>query len=256
LFHPPPLWREGRTALELATLLRHPVYRSPDPDAGQGRGVLLIPGFLAGDESLRMMGEWLRRQGYVTTRAGIRTNVKCSERAHVLLETRIEELAELSGNKVSIVGHSRGGMYARVLAMRRPDLVDTVVGLGAPLVRPLDVHPLVLAQVLAVGALGTIGRRDTFTLSCLRGDCCSQYWHDLHAPLPDSVRFTSIYSKSDGIVRWQSCLDPDADHVEIDASHCGMAVHAGVYGQLAELLLPPVPGRRRGGDERRLKLAA
>jgi hypothetical protein len=74
--------------------------------------------------------------------------------------------------------------------------------------------------------------------------------------LPESVRFTSIYSKSDGIVRWQSCLDPDAEHVEIDASHCGMAVHAGVYGQLAELLLPPVPGRRRGGDERRLKLAA
>jgi hypothetical protein len=58
----------------------------------------------------------------------------------------------------------------------------------------------------------------------------------MHADFPSSVGYMSIYSRSDGIVDWHSCLDPAADHVEIQASHCGMAVSRQAYRATAEAL--------------------
>jgi triacylglycerol lipase len=45
-----------------------------------------------------------------------------------------------------------------------------------------------------------------------------------------------VYSRSDAIVDWRACLDPAAELVEIDGSHCGMAVNLDVYRKLARLL--------------------
>src|SRR5688500_5702236 len=149
----PPLWRESRIGFEAAALLRSPVYRGAGVQAGDDRPVLLIPGFLAGDGSLGTMTHWLRAAGYRTRRAGIRANVSCSEAACARLEARLEGFAEHVGQKVTIVGQSRGGVFARALAVKRPDLVSAIVTLGSPTVSQLRVHPLVLAQVGLVSAL-------------------------------------------------------------------------------------------------------
>jgi hypothetical protein len=53
------------------------------------------------------------------------------------------------------------------------------------------------------------------------------------------VRYVAIYSRSDGIVHWRACLDPDAQHVEIEASHIGMAVNLQAYRAVAAALQPP-----------------
>src|ERR1044072_4884994 len=74
----PPLWRESRVGLAAARLLRSPVWRGAGVVPGDGRGVLLVPGFLAGDGSLGTMAKWLRANGYWTRRAGIRSNIRCS----------------------------------------------------------------------------------------------------------------------------------------------------------------------------------
>ena len=115
------------------------------------------------------------------------------------------------------------------------------------------------AQVYAVGALGTVGVRGLFRHSCLWGDCCTDFWADAEAPFPKGVRFLSVYSRSDGVVRWQSCLDPHAEHLEIRASHIGMGMHPrawrAVAGELerlrrsesrrqAALKAQPAPARR------------
>jgi len=68
----PPLWREARLGLEAASLVRDPVLRGEGLSDGRGRPALLIPGFLAGDTSLALMGDWLRRAGYRPSRAGMR----------------------------------------------------------------------------------------------------------------------------------------------------------------------------------------
>ena len=231
----PPIWREARFGLELTSLLRDPVFGGGPAGDGDGRPVLLLPGYMAGDDSLGMMATWLRRTGWRPHRGGIRWNVGCS--AHTLegLVTRLEEIADREG-PVAIIGQSRGGLFARVLAVRRPQLVSGIVTLGSAHLDPLAVHPLVRLQISVVGLLGTLGAPGLFSASCLKGDCCGEASADLAGPFPQDVGFVSVYSRSDGIIDWRTCHDPAARCVEVESSHCGMSAHAGVYRLVAEAL--------------------
>jgi pimeloyl-ACP methyl ester carboxylesterase len=232
----PPLWRESLVGLEAAALFRSSVWRGGGVPDGDGRPVLLIPGFMAGDGSMATMTRWLRENGYRTHRAGIRANVGCSEEYLTRLELRLEELAEITGHRVAIIGQSRGGTLARVLGARRPDLVSGIVTLGAPTVRQLSAHPFVLAQVFVVGALGTGKVPGMFRVSCLRGGCCERFRADLAGEFPAEVGYTALYSKTDGVVDWRACLDPFATQVEVRASHLGMGLNAEVYAELGNAL--------------------
>jgi triacylglycerol lipase len=233
----PPIWMESRAWHEAATLRRSDVWRVEGVAPGEGRPVLLIPGFLAGDGSLGTMTSWLRRADYRTRRAGIRANVGCSELVCLRLEQRLEEMAEKHGRRVAIVGQSRGGIFAKALGARRPDLVSGVVTMGSPLTNQLAVHPLVLAQVGIVAALGTLSMPGLLTAWCLRGDCCAPFREALERPFPRDVGFRSVYSESDGIVDWHSCLDPEADeHVQVNTSHVGMSMSAAAYRAIADAL--------------------
>jgi pimeloyl-ACP methyl ester carboxylesterase len=231
-----PIWGEARAGLEHAALRRHPLFRGEGVAPGDGAPVLLVPGFLAGDLSLGVMAGWLKRIGYRPCRAGMRVNVDCTSRALERLDGQLERFAERHGRKVTIVGQSRGGSMARILAVRRPDLVAGVVCLGSPVIDPLAVHPFVRAQVEAVALLGTLGLRGLFSYGCQSGSCCRQARADAFAPWPEEVPFTSVYSRSDGIVDWHSCLDPYARQVEVRSSHVGMAVNPAVYEVVAKAL--------------------
>jgi triacylglycerol lipase len=240
----PPLWRESRIGLEAAALRRSPVYDGLGVPPGEHRPVLLIPGFMAGDLSLGTMAGWLRRTGYCTHRTGMRANFDCSEDACRRLEARLEHMAERHGERVVVVGQSRGGVFAKALAANRPDLVQGIVTLGAPVVSQLAIHPLVLAQVGLVSALGTAHVPGMFSLGCLRGKCCQRFRAALEGPFPEDVGYVGIYSRSDGVVQWRSCLDPAADElVEVSASHCGMGVNAQAFLAVADAL-----GRFRDHD--------
>jgi pimeloyl-ACP methyl ester carboxylesterase len=236
-----PIWGEARFALEHASLRRHPVFRGDGVRGGDGAPVLLVPGFLAGDLSLGVMAQWLSRIGYRPCRAGMRANVDCTSRALERLDAQLERFAERHARKVTIIGQSRGGSMARILAVRRPDLVAGVVCLGSPVMDPLAVHPFVRAQVEAVALLGTLGLRGLFSHACQFGSCCRQARADATAPWPEEVPFVSVYSRSDGIVDWQACLDPHARHVEVHSSHVGMSVNPAVFEVVAEALAQIAP---------------
>jgi pimeloyl-ACP methyl ester carboxylesterase len=256
------MWRESRIAFELAGLLRSGVWRGDGVTDGGNQPVMLISGLLAGDNSLNFMARWLKNTGHRPCRAGIAVNVDCSQRAVERLENRLECLAEDSGQKVAIVGQSRGGSFARVLAVRRPDLVSGIVTLGSPLKHQLAVHPLVRASILGMGVLGTAGLDGLMSRSCLWGECCTSFWDDFGMEFPPGIGFVSIYSRTDGIVKWRSCLDPAAETVEVRASHIGMAVNAEVYRAIAASLeglraAEAAKKPRRSGTQRRhLRLAA
>jgi pimeloyl-ACP methyl ester carboxylesterase len=234
--HFPPLWREGRAGVEAAALFRSSVWRGGGVMPGDERPVLLIPGFLAGDGSLATMTRWLRANGYHTRRAAIRANIGCSEESCARLELRLERLAEATGQRVAIIGQSRGGVFARALAVRRPDLVAGIVTLGSPTVSQLSAHPFVLAHVVLVGALGTGRVPGMFSVRCLRGECCTRFRDDLVAGFPPEVGYTALYSKTDGIVDWHACLDPAAEQIEVRASHIGMGLNAEVYAEVGHAL--------------------
>src|SRR3954447_16470899 len=178
--HPyvPPMWRETRGGFQLPGLPRSDVRRAGGVTDGNGQPVMLVSGLLAGDQSLNLMARWLKSTGHRPCRAGIAAHVDCSQRAAERLERRLECLAEDSGQRVAIVGQSRGGSFARVLAVRRPDLVSGVVCLGSPLKHQLAIHPLVRASILGIGVLGTAGIDGLMRHSCLWGDCCTCYWDD------------------------------------------------------------------------------
>jgi pimeloyl-ACP methyl ester carboxylesterase len=166
----------------------------------------------------------------------MRANVDCAERAVGRLEAALERKHERFGRGVALVGQSRGGALARLLAVRRPELVSGIVTLGSPLTDQLAVHPLVRAPVLGLGVLGTLGLPGVFKHECLGGDCCARVRRDAVAAFPRGVGFVSVYSKSDGIVDWRACLDPHAEHVEVRASHIGMGVHGDTYRAIAAAL--------------------
>ncbi len=237
-----PAWRELRYSAELARLLADPRVRSPhrSEDAAP---VMLIPGFMAGDLSLSVMRAWLRRRGHPVSMSGIVSNVDCAGRALERLEPRLAELVEQCERPAVLIGQSRGGALARALAVRRPDLVCGLAMLGTPVHDALAVSAPVLRTVRWMARLGDLGVPGVFSTDCREGDCCAEFRVELTAPLEPGVHAISVYSRSDAVVAWRTCLDPYADLVEVDSSHCGMSVHAKVYSGLERLL--DAPGAER-----------
>jgi triacylglycerol lipase len=224
----PPLWLEGRVWLELAQLLRDPVFAGDGVPPGRGRTVMLIPGFLAGDRSLDTMRGWLVRNGYRPMRSGIEFNIESSD---VLVERIAARLRKklTRGKKAIIIGQSRGGTLGVGLAQRYPELVSQVIALGSPIRSPLDIHPATMAGVHIARMLHTLrrGPRDidaTFDREVLQ---------------PVRVPVTVLYSKTDGFVYWKACLRPDVVNIEVGGSHVGMSVNARVYQEIAKALTPP-----------------
>jgi triacylglycerol lipase len=231
-----PLIGECRTLLEGGSLLGHPVWRCTDVPAGNGLPVVLIPGFMVGDSTLLLMSRWLRARGYDTYRSRVRMNVACTQATVERIERRIDAMADEHGTRVAVVGHSLGGMLGKALAVRRPDLVAGVVSLGSPHLAPIATHRLLRADLALLETLSRAGLKGVLSAGCTRGECATEAWEQLNGPFPGGVPFTSVYSQTDGIIDWQACLDPAAEHVEVKSSHCGMAVHPHVYRVVGERL--------------------
>jgi triacylglycerol lipase len=231
----PPLRGELRYGLEFARLACDPTFLRPGRQAN-APPVLLVPGFMAGDVSLAVLRGWLRRRGSRSSSAGIRLNVDCAARAVDRLEIPLRTLAERTGRRVVVIGQSRGGELARVLAVRNPDAVGTLVMLGSPVLEPLSVGRAVLRALRSVARLGDLGVPGMLSMRCADGECCAAFREDLREPLTPGVRAVAIYSRSDGCVSWRACLDPCARQIEVESSHTGMSVNLAVYRVLAEIL--------------------
>jgi pimeloyl-ACP methyl ester carboxylesterase len=232
---PAPLWGELRYSHELLRLLSDPQMRSPQRRA-DAPPAFLIPGLMAGDASLTIMRSWLARRGHRVCSSGMRLNVDCAERIVARVQEQLRAFASECGQPVVLIGQSRGGSLARVLAVRNPDVVSSVVMLGSPVRESLAVAPSVLQTVRWLARLGDLGLPGVFSSSCKDGACCASFREDLLAALPEGVEAVAVHSRSDAIVDWRACLDPHARHVEVDSSHCGMSVHPAVFRALDGLL--------------------
>jgi triacylglycerol lipase len=220
---------------ELSALLRDPVFRGRGVPKGDGRPVLLVPGFLSGDWSLRLMYSWLQRVGYSPHLSGIQFNVQHSEHLLAGLRQRLTQIEALGGGRVSLVGHSRGGLLAKVLSQRRPQNVEQVITLGSPLADWTDVAAITQAAVGVVRTANQIG-----TGRRLQAE--GRFVHDLR--LAPTVPTTSIYTRSDDVVNFRSCIRPDIPAISVWGSHNGLVMNPEVYRLLGRLLARP---RRAAG---------
>jgi hypothetical protein len=111
--------------------------------------------------------------------------------------------------------------------------------MGAGLASPLDIS---LPTRAAVTLVRTYRRRTSDRIArrgCMSETCTCDFAHAFATPVPAMVRFVSIHSKSDGVVRWRSCVVPDATNVEIRGSHTGMVVNHHAYRAIAAALAEP-----------------
>ncbi|SER71058.1 hypothetical protein SAMN05216188_114105 [Lentzea xinjiangensis] len=237
--------REGvlRAVMRVPDLMRHRVWRDADPGQGGGTGVVLVPGFGAGRVSLVPAAAWLRARGYrpVIARVGFTVGCTADLLAKVLRNT--EELAESTGRPVVLLGQSRGGGLARLVAARRPDLVRGLVMMACPVLDPLGAHPDVLRFVRWLTRLAAAGVPGLLDDDCLSGPCYEEHMPSLALPL--SVPAVSIFSRADGVVQWQLCQDPYAECVEVHSTHTGMGFDPQVY----EVLGPRLADWARSGSE-------
>ncbi|TMC52852.1 MAG: hypothetical protein E6J20_10245 [Chloroflexi bacterium] len=215
---------------EFSALVRDPVFRGRGVPAGDGRPVLLIPGFLAGDWTLRVMDAWLKRIGYRTYLSGILFNVQHSERLLAGLRRKLTEVQKEAGTRVSLIGHSRGGLLAKVLAQRRPQSVEQVIALGAPLA---DWTDLAAVTHHAVGVVTTANE----LVYGRRLNAEGRFTYDLK--LSPTVPTTSIYTKTDDVVNYRSCLRPDIPALPVWGSHNGLVVNPEVFRLVGRLLPRP-----------------
>lgn len=215
---------------ELSALLRDPVFRGRGLPRGDGRPVLLVPGFLSGDWSLRIMQGWLGRIGYRPFMSGILFNVQHSERLLAGLSHRMIEVEAEAGSRVTLVGHSRGGLLAKVLAQRKPKSVEQVVTLGSPLADWTDLAFITHRAVDVVRSANEFayGRR-------LNPE--GRFSHDLS--LRPVVPTTSIYTRADDVVNFRACLRPDIPALPVWGSHNGLVINPEVYRLLGRLLARP-----------------
>lgn len=197
---------------------------------GDGHPVIVFPGLGATDVTTLALRNFLRDRGYTTYpwQQGFNFGPR-----HGVLEAcraQIRDVAERHGEKVSLVGWSLGGLYARELAKEMPDQARCVVTLGTPFAG----HPR------ATNAW----RFYEFVSG-----------HDTHDPeltanlrVPPSCPTTSIYSKTDGVVAWQCSLNDEAPHtenIEVHASHIGMGLNPlALYAVADRLAQDPARWRR------------
>jgi len=190
---------------------------------GDGHPVLTLPGFLASDLSMAPMRRYLKELGYDAYAWNKGRNVGGVLRMRAALRDRLAEVYAATGRKVSIIGWRLVGVYARDLALQAPDMVRSVVTLGSPFAN--DIRATNATRLYE--ALSGEAVEDNAELRiAIAGDL----------PVPT----TSIYSRTDGVVNWQTCLlrpSDTAENIEVYlASHIGLGVNAAALWAVADRL--------------------
>lgn len=228
--------REYGWPLELGRLIGDPVWRGVGVPSGEGRPVLLIPGFLAGDSSLGTMARWLRRRGYRAELSGIRWNVGCADRILADLEPRLRRLYDETGQAVAIVGHSRGGLLGNALAGLHPEMVSRVIALGSPLLDNFDIAVLTDLAVAGARRLEYALHPESRERGCFTGGCGCSYERGSQAQERLAVPLTCVVTPDDGVVSPVACVVPGAEVRHVRGTHVGLAWNPQVYRVLAEEL--------------------
>ncbi len=192
---------------------------------GDGHAVLVLPGLVASDASTRMLREFLKRRGYDAHGWGLGRNYGPRAGVEQAMLALIDKLHAQSGRRISLIGQSLGGVYARLLAAQRPDQVRGVITLGSP----VSGHP----------RSSNAWRVYEFTSGTSSVD--PQRWKQVtQAP---RVPTTSIYSRTDGVVAWRTSVEAgqraNTENIEVISSHIGMAVHPAVLFAVADRLARP-----------------
>jgi pimeloyl-ACP methyl ester carboxylesterase len=192
------------------------------PRASHKRSVMVIPGFLGDDRGNRPLIKFLRHLGYNATGWQQGRNLGVASFSEDALNDAMEPLIKAGNGKVSLIGHSLGGIYAREIARAEPDRVSQVITLGSPFGKGRQDASHANRLYKRLNPQQDI-RDDEDTLS-----------------VPPPVPTTAIYTKGDGVVNWRTSLQSGDDHdvhnIRVAGSHIGLNLNAAVWYWVAKKL--------------------
>jgi len=219
------MFLEGRALSELGAFVGALPLLSLAP-RGDGHPVLVLPGLVASDVSTRPLRAFLKTRGYAVSGWRQGRNLGLREGVQHAMVDLVHELHDTYGQKVSLVGWSLGGLYARQLAKMMPGRVRSVITLGSP---------------FAAGPKATNAWRVYEMASGRRADEeDSRFGGSLSSAPP--VPTTAIFSRTDGICAWQGCMEKtsaQSESIEVESSHCGMGHHPAAVYAVADRLAQP-----------------
>jgi len=231
----PPLFNmvmESRSLLEWSSIYYlYPFI--PKRIKGNGRPVLLIPPYLTDDSSTSFVRKYLTSLGFKTYKWELGFNMVKS-RYIPRLEEKLEDLYHLHQEKVSIVGWSGGGIFAKIMANRHPDQVEQILTIGSPIWGVMDMKTPVYGLMEFFRGKSLKERNERFLAEL--------------EPIP-KVPVTCIYTKTDGLVPWKHCIEAEAfrkdiKNIEVYGSHSGMGANASVLLVTANMLSANIQGKK------------
>jgi predicted esterase YcpF (UPF0227 family) len=215
--------REVRAPFEFASIALniHTLRQAPK---GDGRAVMLVPGYLADDYSMGPLGAYLRYLGYAVYYTEMGRNMGKVNADMMHLGNRVTSVSQdLDGEKLTLIGWSLGGVLTREVARLFPNVVQEVITLGTPIVGG--------PKFTSVGK--RYAKRNNIDIETFELDVHQRNCIGLTQPV------TSIYSKSDGVVGWQASVDiynQHATNLEVTGSHMGLGVNPEVWLTIADVL--------------------
>jgi pimeloyl-ACP methyl ester carboxylesterase len=189
---------------------------------GNGAPVLVLPGFGTSDASTALLRGYLRYLGYEVRGWGLGINDGNVRALVPRVIERASDFARGAGQRLRLVGWSLGGVLARETAREHPALVERIITLGTPVVG----GPKYTAAAARY-------RQRGYDLDAIEAAVAARN------RVPIRVPITAIYSRADGVVAWQACLDhhsPEVEHLEVRATHIGLGLSPEVYRIVAQRL--------------------
>ena len=218
------LFSESRAIFELNAFFSMRMLMRAFPK-GDGHPVLFLPGFMASDFSTRPMRRLFKDLGYTSSGWDLGRNMIVNEEREADMQALLRQFNAAHGRKVSIVGWSLGGLFAREIAKVHPECVRQVISLGSPISGEIVHDPVHQAYKSVNGEPSEADR--------------SRYGSLGEAP---PVPTTSIYSKTDAIVPWRRSVQKSGhqtENIEVHASHLGLGVNPSVMYAIADRLAQP-----------------
>lgn len=214
---------EGRAFAEYGTLLLSwPLLRRLP--RGDGHSVMVLPGFGGSDLSTRPLRRALTRLGYDAHGWGQGRNLGLPRSTRAALTQRFEQIHRERG-RLTLIGWSLGGIYAREMARAAPERVRRVITLGSP----FNHHP-------------RANNADRL-YRWVNGGGDPIDWEGFERRrMSPPVPCTAIYTKTDGIVHWRCAMEdeaPNTENVEVGGSHTGLGFNVQVLRAIAERLARP-----------------
>lgn len=196
---------------------------------GDGHPVIVLPGFVTSDYATSVLRAYLKALGHDARTWDLGRNLgpKAIGLQGERLVERVKAVHEQTGRTVSLVGWSLGGVMARLVARRHPEMVRQIITLGSPFIGSPKA-----SNVWRTYEMLTRHRVDDRHARSQMGEVSAAL----------TVPSTAIFSKSDGVVAWQNCREPRgtvSDNIEVWGSHCGLVFNASVLYAVADRLAMP-----------------